>query len=145
MAKDFALTFNEDDHLYQERDYQGAQEAERLVQLAKLEPRTDGGLRTAQLLSQVLAKVPHHHEGQILLDRLHQMLVPRWHLPMLADKLRNRAYAAAIAAKVRPGDVHWLRRGPDGNFGGTRRCETCLYLRATAPDRARYLQSREAF
>ena len=105
MAKDFALTFHEDDQLYQERDCQGAQDADRLVQLAKLEPLTDGGLRTSQLLSEALTKAPHHHEAQILLDRLYQMFVPRWHFPMLADKVRNRAYAAAIAAKVRPGDV----------------------------------------
>ena len=41
----------------------------------------------------------------MLQERLHQMFVPRWHFPMLADSARNRAYARAIAAKVRPGDV----------------------------------------
>ncbi|MFW8635218.1 50S ribosomal protein L11 methyltransferase [Cribrihabitans pelagius] len=84
---------------------QDAQEAERLVQLAKSEPLADGGLRTSQILSEALTKDPHHHEAQVLQERLHQMFVPRWHFPMLADKARNSAYAKAIAAKVRPGDV----------------------------------------
>ncbi|KAA2314678.1 methyltransferase domain-containing protein [Pseudooceanicola sediminis] len=80
-------------------------EADHLVETAKLEPLTDGGLRTAELLSRALSKDPHHHEAQILLERLYQMFVPRWHFPMLADEGRNHAYAAAIRAKVRPGDV----------------------------------------
>jgi SAM-dependent methyltransferase len=33
------------------------------------------------------------------------MSVPRWHFPMLGDTARNRAYARAIEAKVKPGDV----------------------------------------
>ncbi|MGO4854777.1 50S ribosomal protein L11 methyltransferase [Phaeovulum sp. W22_SRMD_FR3] len=105
MAKDLALTFDEDDQIHQKLDYQEAQDADHLVHLAKREPLTDGGLRTSQLLLAALAKDPHHHEAQILLERLYQIFVPRWHFPMLADKLRNRAYADAIAAKVRPGDV----------------------------------------
>jgi protein arginine N-methyltransferase 7 len=48
---------------------------------------------------------PYHHEAQILRERVYQMFVPRWHFPMLADEVRNRAYAEAIAAKVRPGDI----------------------------------------
>ncbi|SFG93995.1 Ribosomal protein L11 methyltransferase (PrmA) [Palleronia marisminoris] len=105
MPKDFALTFHDDDHLHQEREHQQAQDADRLVQLAKLEPLSDGGLRTSKLLLEALSKAPHHHEAKVLLDRLYQLFVPRWHFPMLADRVRNRAYAAAIAAKVRPGDV----------------------------------------
>ncbi|SPJ22674.1 50S ribosomal protein L11 methyltransferase [Palleronia abyssalis] len=105
MAKDFALSFPEDDEARREFEYQSTQEADRLVQLAKLTPLTDGGLRTLQLLSEALVKVPHHHEARILRDRLYQMFVPRWHFPMLGDKLRNRAYSAAIASKVKPGDV----------------------------------------
>ncbi len=81
------------------------QAADELVLRAKLEPLTDGGLQTSQLLSQALTKVPHHHEAQILQERLHQMCVPRWHFPMLADEVRNNAYAKAIQAKVRRSDV----------------------------------------
>lgn len=84
---------------------QSAEDADTLVHLAKLEPLTDGGLRTSQLLSETLAIAPDHHEAQVLQERLHQMFVPRWHFPMLADKARNSAYAKAIKAKVRPGDI----------------------------------------
>ncbi|MFT7026838.1 MAG: putative O-methyltransferase YrrM [Paracoccaceae bacterium] len=105
MAKNLARAFHQSHENFQDVEYQEADEAERLVQLAKLQPLTDGGLRTSQLLSEALAKDPHHHEARILRERLYQMFVPRWHFPMLADKARNRAYAAAIAAKVRPGDV----------------------------------------
>ncbi|MBT9382837.1 50S ribosomal protein L11 methyltransferase [Pseudooceanicola sp. CBS1P-1] len=76
-----------------------------LVRRARLTPMTDGGLRTADLLEQALERDPRHHEAQILRERLHQMTVPRWHFPMLADAVRNRAYAEAIAARVRPGDI----------------------------------------
>ena len=75
------------------------------MEIAKSTPLTDGGLRTSQILSEVLELDPHHHEAQILKERLHQMFVPRWHFPMMADKARNLAYARAIAAKVKPGDV----------------------------------------
>lgn len=85
--------------------HQGAQEAERLVRLAHTESLADGGLRTSQILSKALTADPQHHEAQVLQERLHQMFVPRWHFPMLADTARNQAYAQAIAAKVRPGDV----------------------------------------
>jgi len=105
MAKELALTLHNTHQGSQDLGDQRAQEAKRLVQLAKLEPLTDGGLKTSQLLLQALAKDPHHHEAQILLERLYQMFVPRWHFPMLADTVRNRAYAEAIAAKVRPGDI----------------------------------------
>lgn len=80
-------------------------EAENLVQRAQSEPLTDGGLKTSQLLTQALSLDPHHHAAQVLQERLHQMLVPRWHFPMLADTARNQAYAKAIAAKVKPGDI----------------------------------------
>jgi SAM-dependent methyltransferase len=105
VAKDLALAFPGKHECFPDLDSQRTQDADRLVHLAKLEPLTDGGLRTSQLLSEALARDPHHHEAQILRERLHQMFVPRWHFPMLADEARNRAYAAAIAAKVRPGDV----------------------------------------
>jgi type III protein arginine methyltransferase len=84
---------------------QAERKADRLVELAKLQPLTDGGLQTSDLLSNALAIAPRHHQARILLERLNQMFVPRWHFPMLADAVRNRAYAAAIAAKVRPGDI----------------------------------------
>jgi precorrin-6B methylase 2 len=84
---------------------QRVQEVERLVDLAKNSPLTDGGIRTSRLLSQALEKAPHHHEAQILLERVHQMFVPRWHFPMLADESRNKAYAQAIHAKVKPDDI----------------------------------------
>ncbi|MGR3761183.1 50S ribosomal protein L11 methyltransferase [Roseobacteraceae bacterium NS-SX3] len=89
----------------QEHPRQGAQDAEKLVLLAKSGSLADGGIRTSQLLSEALAIDPLHHEAQVLRERLHQTFVPRWHFPMLADKARNSAYAEAIAAKVRPGDV----------------------------------------
>ncbi|WP_096869226.1 50S ribosomal protein L11 methyltransferase [Phaeobacter piscinae] len=75
------------------------------VQLAKTASLADGGVQTSQLLAEALQLDPHHHEAQILQERLHQTFVPRWHFPMLADQARNRAYAEAIAMKVRPGDI----------------------------------------
>ena len=75
------------------------------MESAKSTSLTDGGLRTSQILTEVLELAPQHHEAQILKERLHQMFVPRWHFPMMADKARNRAYAKAIAAKVQPGDI----------------------------------------
>ncbi|GGG62663.1 hypothetical protein GCM10011415_06260 [Salipiger pallidus] len=80
-------------------------QADRLVEKAIAQPLTDGGLRTAELLTEALDLDPQHHRARILLERLHQMFVPRWHFPMMADTDRNRAYAEAIAAKVKPGDV----------------------------------------
>ncbi len=105
MANAQAVTLRTKQKGLQDLDFQRAQEAERLVDLAKIEPMTDGGIRTSQLLSQALATDPHHHEAQIFLERVYQMFVPRWHFPMLADEVRNRAYAEAISAKVRPGDI----------------------------------------
>ncbi|UWR55522.1 50S ribosomal protein L11 methyltransferase [Phaeobacter inhibens] len=75
------------------------------VQLAKTASLADGGVQTSQLLAEALRLDPHHHEAQVLQERLHQTFVPRWHFPMLADQARNRAYAEAIAMKVRPGDI----------------------------------------
>lgn len=89
----------------QQGSLEDVQDAGTLLELAKTAPLTDGGLRTAQILTQALAIDPHNHEAQVLQDRLHQMFVPRWHFPMLADTARNQAYAKAIAAKVKPGDV----------------------------------------
>lgn len=80
-------------------------EAERLVERAKSTPLSDGGLQTSALLSRALCLDPHNHDSHILQERLHQTFVPRWHFPMLADSLRNRAYAKAIAATVTPDDV----------------------------------------
>lgn len=99
------VTLTPQHHAYQEHLHQATQEADRLVQLAKSETLADGGLRTSQILGQALAADPHHHEARVLQERLNQMSVPRWHFPMLADKARNHAYARAIAAKVKPGDV----------------------------------------
>ena len=82
-----------------------AVDADHLVALAKATALGDGGLQTARLLNEALALDPQHHEAQILRERLYQTFVPRWHFPMLADQARNQAYAAAIAAKVRPGDI----------------------------------------
>lgn len=105
MVNNQTVTFASKNQGLRTLDCQSLQEVEHLVNLAKTEPLTDGGLRTSQLLSQVLTMDPHHHEAQILLERVYQMFVPRWHFPMLADEVRNRAYAKAIAAKVRPGDI----------------------------------------
>lgn len=85
--------------------HEATQEAESLVRLATETPLSDGGLRTAHLLSEALARDPQHHEARILRERLFQLYVPRWHFPMLADRTRNRAYAEAIARSVRPGDI----------------------------------------
>ncbi|MCB4454957.1 50S ribosomal protein L11 methyltransferase [Leisingera sp. McT4-56] len=89
----------------QEFGHSGPQKAEDLVQTAKSAPLSDGGIRTSQLLSEALSLDPSHHEALILQERLHQTFVPRWHFPMLSDTARNSAYAKAIAAKVKPGDV----------------------------------------
>lgn len=102
MADDQAVTLDDTQKHSQQPDICRAQD---LVELAKIEPMIDGGIRTSQLLSQALSMDPHHHEAQILLERVYQMFVPRWHFPMLADEGRNRAYADAISAKVRPGDI----------------------------------------
>ncbi|SFA80604.1 Ribosomal protein L11 methyltransferase (PrmA) [Poseidonocella pacifica] len=81
------------------------QQADELVLEAQLQPLADGGVETSRLLSEALRLDPSNHDAQILLERLHQMTVPRWHFPMLADTGRNQAYAKAIAEKVKPGDV----------------------------------------
>jgi len=99
------LAENQMPHSPQDNTSQAAHGAEKLVELAKSMPLTDGGRRTSQMLSQALALDPRNHEAQIFQERLHQMFVPRWHFPMLADTARNSAYAKAIAAKVKPGDV----------------------------------------
>lgn len=85
--------------------HQAAQEAEKFVDLAKLQPLADGGLRTQQLLNEALRLDPHQHDAHLLREKLYQMFVPRWHFPMLADTGRNRAYAKAIAQVVQPGDL----------------------------------------
>ncbi|MFW2541791.1 50S ribosomal protein L11 methyltransferase [Primorskyibacter sp. 2E107] len=90
---------------FQDFSHRDAQDADARVLDATLEPLTDGGVRSSEILEEALALDPHHHEARILRERLHQMFVPRWHFPMLADAARNRAYAEAIAAKVRPGDI----------------------------------------
>lgn len=79
--------------------------AEALVAQAKATPLNDGGVQTAELLALALLDDPHHHEAQVLRERLHQMYVPRWHFSMLGDELRNGAYAAAIGQAVKPGDI----------------------------------------
>lgn len=81
------------------------EEAEALVRQAENQPLTDGGLITDALLSKALHLDPENHEARVLRERLYQMVVPRWHFPMLGDEARNKAYARAIAAKVRPGDI----------------------------------------
>lgn len=92
-------------HDLEQHDTDMSKQADALVELAKSESLADGGLRTSELLTQALALDPHHHDARVLQERLYQMLVPRWHFPMLADTARNASYAKAIAAKVRPGDV----------------------------------------
>lgn len=79
--------------------------ADTIVDLAENTPLADGGLRTSELLNAALSKDPTNHRAQLLREQLHQMFVPRWHFPMLADTTRNQAYAKAIAAKVTPGDI----------------------------------------
>ncbi len=81
------------------------QKAKKLIAQAESAPLTDGGLHTAELLSEALALDPTNHQAQILRERLYQTFVPRWHFPMLADTARNTAYARAIEAKVQPGDI----------------------------------------
>ncbi|WP_294228141.1 50S ribosomal protein L11 methyltransferase [uncultured Shimia sp.] len=80
-------------------------DANSLVALAENAPLGDGGVHASNLLAQALEKDPHHHAAHLLKEQLHQMFVPRWHFPMLADTVRNQAYAKAIAAKVQPGDI----------------------------------------
>jgi predicted RNA methylase len=80
-------------------------DANSLVALAENAPLGDGGVHASSLLAQALEKDPHHHAAHLLKEQLHQMFVPRWHFPMLADTVRNQAYAKAIAAKVQPGDI----------------------------------------
>ncbi len=82
-----------------------ALDADALVSLAENASLGDGGAHASDLLTLALQKDPHHHAAQLLQEQLHQMFVPRWHFPMLADTERNRAYAKAIAAKVQQGDV----------------------------------------
>ncbi|MEX0305309.1 MAG: 50S ribosomal protein L11 methyltransferase [Leisingera sp.] len=89
----------------QDRHHEKTQQADSLVRLAKSESLADGGIQTSRILAEALSLDPSHHEAQVLQERLFQTFVPRWHFPMLADTARNRAYAEAIAAKVKPGDV----------------------------------------
>lgn len=105
MVKAQAETCPNEHYVLPEGDEERSRQVERLVARAKSAPLTDGGLRTSDLLLQALAMDARHHEAQILLERLYQTFVPRWHFPMLADEARNRAYAAAIAQKVKPGDI----------------------------------------
>lgn len=105
MAKDHVQNFDQDRPYVHALPTEEAQDADYLVQLAKLEPLTDGGLRTARFLSDALELDPANHDAQLLRERLYQVMVPRWHFPMLGDEVRNRTYAEAIAAKVRPGDI----------------------------------------
>jgi precorrin-6B methylase 2 len=105
MISEQAVAFSDTHHDVQTLEFAHAQKVEDLVDLAKMAPLTDGGLETSKLLSQALAINPHHHEAQILQERVYQMFVPRWHFSMLGDEVRNRAYAEAIAAKVSPGDI----------------------------------------
>ncbi|WP_240705313.1 50S ribosomal protein L11 methyltransferase [Pacificoceanicola onchidii] len=81
------------------------EEAEALVRQASEQPLTDGGLVTDHLLTEALRRDPANHAARTLRERLYQMFVPRWHFPMLGDTRRNHAYARAIAARVRPGDI----------------------------------------
>jgi len=105
MAEAEAVAFSREHQVLPDAECQRTRRAEHLVSLAKTESLADGGLRTSELLSQALAIDPLHHEAHVLLERLYQTFVPRWHFPMLADEVRNRDYAKAIAAKVRPGDI----------------------------------------
>jgi FtsP/CotA-like multicopper oxidase with cupredoxin domain len=76
------------------------------VEQAKAEPLTDGGLRTAQLLDVALSHDPRHHEARILRERLHQMVVPRWHFPLTpdsaVDKLRYVTFGMQFPGKANP-------------------------------------------
>ena len=92
-------------HVTQEAAKTAKQQADALTNQAQNAPLADGGVAASALLTQALEIDPHHHEAQLLREQLHQMFVPRWHFPMLADTTRNAAYARAIAAKVRPGDI----------------------------------------
>ncbi|MEO1029063.1 MAG: 50S ribosomal protein L11 methyltransferase [Pseudomonadota bacterium] len=76
-----------------------------LVNQARLTDISDGGVRTQKLLTAALEADPHHHDTRLLLERLYQTFIPRWHFPMLGDAGRNRAYAEAINATVREGDI----------------------------------------
>ncbi|MBY6057413.1 50S ribosomal protein L11 methyltransferase [Leisingera daeponensis] len=96
---------NQAPHPSQSGPRQDPLDADELVRLAKSQSLADGGVRTSEILADALARDSRHHEAQVLQERLHQMFVPRWHFPMLADRARNQAYARAIAAKLRPGDV----------------------------------------
>lgn len=66
---------------------------------------SDGGLRTQRLLMAALSADPPHHDTWLLLERLYQTFIPRWHFPMLGDKGRNRSYAEAINTRVQEGDI----------------------------------------
>ncbi|MDE1147569.1 MAG: tetratricopeptide repeat protein [Azospirillaceae bacterium] len=48
---------------------------------------------------------PDFIEAELQLNKLRTALTPRWHVPMMNDAARNRAYEAAIRAAVRPGDL----------------------------------------
>jgi len=44
-------------------------------------------------------------DAHLLLAKLRTAMLPLWHVPMMNDTARNGAYARAIAATVKPGDV----------------------------------------
>ncbi len=51
------------------------------------------------------ARFPDDRDITFVRGRLAAKAAPGWHLPMLADPVRNDAFEAAINATVRPGDV----------------------------------------
>lgn len=52
-----------------------------------------------------LAHRPDFVEAQLLQSKLRTRMLPLWHVPMVNDAPRNRAYETAIKAQVKPGDL----------------------------------------
>jgi len=50
-------------------------------------------------------RFPARSDYRFMRGQLATSLAPSWHLPMLADSQRNTAYAQAIEAQIRPGDI----------------------------------------
>lgn len=56
-------------------------------------------------VDQALVLRPDFLDAQLLQTKLRTHMLPVWHVPMVNDAPRNDAYAAAIQAHIRPGDL----------------------------------------
>jgi len=83
----------------------GSASSDAYTALAKIWHKQGQQYETLGLLAEAEAKHPQNLDLRHLRGLLASNYVPPWHIPMLAHEKRNSAYAAAIRAKIRPGDI----------------------------------------